>query len=199
LDALRLYWYDASRDGIPTEPQKQIALTSGVKIRLGRISFNGEQKGVDLKIGLDLVNAARNRAASVAYLVSGGDDLAEAVEAAQELGMRVVLVGIENVDHRLGVLSVAEDIALRADAVLPLPGLLVDETFARAIQQPPAAAAVAPAPDSGPPASGPRPSPRPKPAGPLTLSPPISAPPPTGLQRGQGGRHECRNGDRHRP
>ena len=122
LDALRMYWYDASRDGIPNELHKRIALTPGVKTRLGRISFNGEQKGVDLKIGLDLVNAARNRAASVAYLVSGDDDLAEAVEAAQEFGMRVVLVGVENVDHHLGVLSVAEDIALRADAVLPLPG-----------------------------------------------------------------------------
>lgn len=164
LDALRLYWYDASRDGIPTELQKQIALTAGVKIRLGRISFNGEQKGVDLKIGLDLVNAARNRSASVAYLVSGDDDLAEAVEAAQELGMRVVLVGIENVDHHLGVLSVAEDIALRADAVLPLPGLLVDDTFARAVQHPPVAAA-APVP-----ASGPRPGPRPKPIAPLPIT-----------------------------
>lgn len=152
LDALRMYWYDASRDGIPNELHKRIALTPGVKTRLGRISFNGEQKGVDLKIGLDLVNAARNRAASVAYLVSGDDDLAEAVEAAQEFGMRVVLVGVENVDHHLGVLSVAEDIALRADAVLPLPGALVHETFTRAVQSAPDSAARMPTP-------GPRPSP----------------------------------------
>ncbi|MCT9625987.1 hypothetical protein HWD94_12765 [Pseudarthrobacter equi] len=71
LDVLRVYWYDASKDALFTDEHKSIGLLPDVKVRLGRISFNGEQKGVDLKLGLDLVGVARNRAASVAFLISG--------------------------------------------------------------------------------------------------------------------------------
>lgn len=125
IDVLRTYWYDASKDALFTDQHKQIGLLPGVKVRLGRISFNGEQKGVDLKLGLDLVGVARNRAASVAYLVSGDDDLAEAVEEAQDLGMKVVLVGVADSGHRLGVMSVAEHLALRVDSIITLPAELI--------------------------------------------------------------------------
>jgi len=103
LNNLRVYWYDASKDGLFTEQHKRIGLIPGVKVRLGRISYNGEQKGVDLRLALDLVGVARNRSASIAYLVSGDDDLAEAVEEAQDLGMKVVLLGVAKSDSRLGV------------------------------------------------------------------------------------------------
>lgn len=33
-----------------------------VKLRLGRVGFEGQQKGVDLRIGLDMVTHARNGA-----------------------------------------------------------------------------------------------------------------------------------------
>lgn len=133
LENLRVFWYDASRDGLFTDQHKRIALIAGVKVRLGRISYSGEQKGVDLRLALDLVGVARNRAASIAYLVSGDDDLAEAVEEAQELGMKVVLFGIAKKDSRLGVASVAEHLALTADSIEIIPDQLIDSSFSRVL------------------------------------------------------------------
>jgi len=133
LENLRIYWYDAAKDAIFTDQHKRIGLMPGVKVRLGRISFNGEQKGVDLKLALDLVGIARNRAASVAFLVSGDDDLAEAVEEAQDLGMKVVLIGVQKADHRLGVASVAEHLALRVDSIITLPEELIASSFVKAV------------------------------------------------------------------
>lgn len=130
-DLLRMYWYDAAKDGVFSDEHKRIGLLPGVKVRLGRMSYNGEQKGVDLKLGLDLVGVARNRSADVAYLLSGDDDLAEAVEAAQDLGMKVVLLGIENQGHRLGVTAVAEHLALQVDDIATLPQTLLDRCFAK--------------------------------------------------------------------
>lgn len=134
LNNLRVYWYDASKDGLFTEQHKRIGLISGVKVRLGRISYNGEQKGVDLRLALDLVGVARTRAATVAYLVSGDDDLAEAVEEAQDLGMKVVLLGVEKLESRLGVASVAEHLALTADAIDVIPNQVLDASFTRVIE-----------------------------------------------------------------
>lgn len=134
LSNLRVYWYDASKDGLFTEQHKRIGLISGVKVRLGRISYNGEQKGVDLRLALDLVGIARNRAASVAYLISGDDDLAEAVEEVQDMGMKVVLLGVAKPESRLGVASVAEHLALTADSIEILPDQLVDSVFTRVLE-----------------------------------------------------------------
>ncbi|QOT19421.1 NYN domain-containing protein [Paenarthrobacter sp. YJN-5] len=173
IDVLRTYWYDASKDALFTDQHKQIGLLPGVKVRLGRISFNGEQKGVDLKLGLDLVGVASNRAASVAYLVSGDDDLAEAVEEAQDLGMKVVLVGVADTGHRLGVMSVAEHLALRVDSIITLPAELIEACFTRIVQEAPRPAAALPA--AAPPQL-PRPVPKPgipmgKPSSPSRPSP----------------------------
>jgi uncharacterized LabA/DUF88 family protein len=117
LPTLRTYWYDASRNALFTDQHKRIGMISGVKARLGRMSVDGTQKGVDLKLGLDLVGIARNKAANTVFLLSGDDDLAEAVEAAQDFGIKVVLVGFEDPSHELGVTSVAEHLALRADSI----------------------------------------------------------------------------------
>ncbi|MGV2854625.1 NYN domain-containing protein [Glutamicibacter sp. AGC13] len=134
LNNLRVYWYDASKDGLFTEQHKRIGLIPGVKVRLGRISYNGEQKGVDLRLALDLVGVARNGSASIAYLVSGDDDLAEAVEEAQDLGMKVVLLGVAKSDSRLGVASVAEHLALTADYIEIVPNQLLDSAFTKVLE-----------------------------------------------------------------
>ncbi|GAB3621493.1 NYN domain-containing protein [Glutamicibacter sp. PS] len=134
LNNLRVYWYDASKDGLFTEQHKRIGLLPGVKVRLGRISYNGEQKGVDLRLALDLVGVARTGAASVAYLISGDDDLAEAVEEAQDLGMKVVILGVSKPEGRLGVASVAEHLALTADAVEKIPDAVLDSAFTRVVE-----------------------------------------------------------------
>ena len=71
-----------------------------VKLRLGRLSYSGEQKGVDLRIGLDLVMHARNQAVDMMYLVSGDDDLTEAVEEVQGHGIPVILLAAPDKDGR---------------------------------------------------------------------------------------------------
>ncbi|MER5836059.1 MULTISPECIES: NYN domain-containing protein [Streptomycetaceae] len=97
---LRVYWYDSARNGIPDAQQERIGELPKVKLRLGRFGVNGEQKGVDLRIGLDLVAHARNRASDVFFLVSGDDDLAEAVEEAQVHGVQVLLLAVPTADGK---------------------------------------------------------------------------------------------------
>lgn len=102
LPLLRINWYDSGgRPGGTADPiQEQIGLLPRVKLRLGRLSHSGEQKGVDLRIGLDLIMHARNQAVDVMYLVSGDDDLTEAVEEVQGHGIPVILLAVPNADGR---------------------------------------------------------------------------------------------------
>ncbi len=90
---LRIYWYDAAPDAIPLPDHLKIAHLPNIKLRLGRLS-GGEQKGVDSLIVRDLMTLARERAVATAYLLSGDEDLREGVVAAQDMGVRVVLLGI---------------------------------------------------------------------------------------------------------
>ncbi len=89
-----MHWYDSARNGVPDPQQERIGELSKVKLRLGRFGVNGEQKGVDLRIGLDLVAHARNGASDVFFLVSGDDDLTEAVDEAQVNGVQVVVFAV---------------------------------------------------------------------------------------------------------
>lgn len=98
LPVLRVHWYDAAANGIPDQEQERIGLLPKVKLRLGRFGFDGQQKGVDLRIGLDMVAHARNGAIDTIVLVSGDDDLTEAVEEAQVHGVQVILLAVANKD-----------------------------------------------------------------------------------------------------
>lgn len=98
LPLLRVHWYDAARNGMPDSKQEEISLLPRVKLRLGRIGVDGEQKGVDLRIGLDLVAHARNAAVDAMYLISGDGDLTEAVEEAQAHGVQVTVVAVPSQD-----------------------------------------------------------------------------------------------------
>ncbi|MEV8016248.1 NYN domain-containing protein [Streptomyces sp. NPDC086554] len=92
---LRVYWYDGARRRIHTMEQQSIAELPDVKVRLGNLNANNQQKGVDSLIRTDLESLARHRAISDAALVGGDEDLVSAVEAAQGYGARVHLWGIE--------------------------------------------------------------------------------------------------------
>ncbi|MFC6287435.1 NYN domain-containing protein [Nocardioides sp. GCM10027113] len=100
LPVLRVHWYDSARNGVPDAQQERIGELSKVKLRLGRFGVDGQQKGVDLRIGLDLVAHARNGAADVFFLVSGDDDLTEAVEEAQVHGVQVVVLAVPSANGR---------------------------------------------------------------------------------------------------
>src|SRR5690348_2725141 len=49
-ELLRVYWYDAARDRVPTIDQRVIAQMPWVKLRLGNLNARGQQKGVDAQI-----------------------------------------------------------------------------------------------------------------------------------------------------
>ncbi|MFH9421516.1 NYN domain-containing protein [Streptomyces sp. NPDC017529] len=97
---LRVYWYDGARRRIHTMEQQRVAELPDVKVRLGNLNANNQQKGVDSLIRSDLESLARHRAISDAVLIGGDEDLVSAVEAAQGYGARVHLWGIEAVDGR---------------------------------------------------------------------------------------------------
>lgn len=92
---LRLYWFDAARDRVPTVEQRQIAALPHVKVRLGNLNRYGAQKGVDALIRTDIVALARHRAVSDIILVAGDEDMVPGVEDAQAYGVRVHVWGVE--------------------------------------------------------------------------------------------------------
>jgi uncharacterized LabA/DUF88 family protein len=94
-ELLRVYWYDAARDRVPTFDQRVIAQMPLVKLRLGNLNARGQQKGVDAQIRADMETLARHRAITDAVLVAGDEDMVPAVEAAQAYGVRVHLWGVE--------------------------------------------------------------------------------------------------------
>lgn len=117
LPALRTYWYDGARERVPTAEHHAIADLPNVKLRLGRLNNRNQQKGVDALIYHDLMTLARERAISDAFLLSGDEDLREGVRAAQEIGLRVTLMGILT---RSGARNQSHDLAREADEVIML-------------------------------------------------------------------------------
>src|ERR1700753_2365471 len=94
-ELLRVYWYDAARDRVPTIDQRVVAQMAWVKLRLGNLNARGQQKGVDANIRADMEALARHRAITDAVLIAGDEDMVPAVEAARPFGVRVHLWGVE--------------------------------------------------------------------------------------------------------
>lgn len=128
LPLLRVNWYDsgARPGGMPDIHQDEIGMMPRVKLRLGRLSRAGEQKGVDLRIGLDLVTHGRNRIVDVIYLVSGDDDLTEAVEEAQGHGVQIILMAVPAQSGKPH--AVARHLRREADGVILIHPETIDST-----------------------------------------------------------------------
>jgi len=94
-ELLRVYWFDAAPKRQPTVDQRVIANLPLVKLRLGNLNAQGQQKGVDAQLRADLEALARHRAITDAVLLAGDEDMLPAVEAAQRYGVRVHLWGVE--------------------------------------------------------------------------------------------------------
>ena len=93
---LRIYWYDGlPRANRPTPEQNEVSYASDVKLRLGMVNSQGQQKGVDSLIVTDLIELARNRAISDALILSGDEDIRIGVQVAQTFGVRIHLLGIK--------------------------------------------------------------------------------------------------------
>ncbi|MFT4124487.1 MAG: NYN domain-containing protein [Microbacteriaceae bacterium] len=154
LPALRVHWYDSAKDGVPDAQQERIGELPRVKLRLGRFGVDGQQKGVDLRIGLDLVAHARNGVADVFFLVSGDDDLTEAVEEAQALGVQVKVLAVPNADNRPH--GVSRHLVRAADELALIAPETVDENTIRVAA--PSLRPAEAAEGAGPAASAPSPS-----------------------------------------
>ena len=94
LPLLRVYWYDGVSIG-PTRQQSELARMPNVKLRLGFVNQQGQQKGVDSLVVTDLIRLAQNHAMSDAILMTGDGDICVGMQLAQEYGVRVHLLGIE--------------------------------------------------------------------------------------------------------
>src|SRR2546429_2479998 len=133
-ELLRVYWYDAARDRVPTIDQRVIAQMAWVKLRLGNLNARGQQKGVDAQIRADMEALARHRAITDAVLVAGDEDMVRAVEAAQAYGVRVHLWGVE---PPFGT-NQAERLVWESDTVEVLERAFVEPFFSRQLAEPPA-------------------------------------------------------------
>jgi uncharacterized LabA/DUF88 family protein len=146
-ELLRVYWYDAARDRVPTIDQRVIAQMPWVKLRLGNLNARGQQKGVDAQIRADMEALARHRAITDAILVAGDEDMVPAVEAAQAFGVRIHLWGIE---PPYGT-NQAERLVWESDTVNVLERSFVEPYFTRQLSPEPTAASTA---DTGPARAG---------------------------------------------
>ncbi|ROO90093.1 NYN domain-containing protein [Actinocorallia herbida] len=127
-ELLRLYWFDAAPRKQPTVEQRVIANLPLVKLRLGNLNAQGQQKGVDAQLRADLESLARHRAITDAVLLAGDEDMLPAVEAAQSYGVRVHLWGVEPTHGS----NQAEWLVWESDTVEVLPADFVRPYFARA-------------------------------------------------------------------
>src|SRR5437763_10069176 len=126
-ELLRIYWYDAARDRVPTIDQRVIAQMPWVQLRLGNLSARGQKKGGDAQIRADMEALARHRAITDSVLIAGDEDMVPAVEAAQAFGVRVHLWGIE---PPYGT-NQAERLVWESDTVDVLEGTFLRPYFAK--------------------------------------------------------------------
>jgi uncharacterized LabA/DUF88 family protein len=89
------------------------ALVQGAKVSIepGDIVPKVQQKGVDMRIGLDIASLALKRLVSTIVLVTGDSDLVPAMKLARREGLRVYL-------DTLGSLSVRAELKIHADQLL---------------------------------------------------------------------------------
>jgi len=140
-ELLRVYWFDAAPKRQPTVDQRVIANLPLVKLRLGNLNAQGQQKGVDAQLRADLEALARHRAITDAVLLAGDEDMLPAVEAAQRYGVRVHLWGVEPTHGS----NQAEWLVWESDTVEVLPADFLRPYFTKAkvLPVPTAAAAAA--------------------------------------------------------
>ncbi|REF37840.1 NYN domain-containing protein [Thermasporomyces composti] len=141
-ELLRVYWYDAAADRVPTVDQRVIAALPMVKVRLGNLNKLGQQKGVDAQIRSDLDALARHGAVTDAVLLAGDEDLVSAVDAAQAYGVRIHLWGVEPAYGS----NQAERLVWEADTVEVLSADLLRPYFRLAHPLPTQAASTTPTP-----------------------------------------------------
>lgn len=95
-ELLRVYWYDGVMANGLTAQQKSLVNVDDVQFRAGTINGKGQQKGVDSLIVTDLIELTSHRAICDAILLTGDSDLAVGIEIAQKRGVRIAVLGVED-------------------------------------------------------------------------------------------------------
>ena len=120
-ELLRVYWYDGVNAGGLTTQQRSLVEVDDVQFRAGTVNAAKQQKGVDSLIVTDLIELTSHHAMCDAILVTGDSDLAIGIEVAQRRGVRIAVLGVE--DLALGVSHHQSfEITSRADRVGCLGG-----------------------------------------------------------------------------
>lgn len=115
-ELLRVYWYDGMLANGLTTQQKALVDVDDVQFRGGTVNGKGQQKGVDSLIVTDLIELTSHHAICDAVLVTGDSDLAVGIELAQRRGVRIGVLGVE--DLAVGVQHQQSfEITSRADRV----------------------------------------------------------------------------------
>lgn len=135
VDLLRTYWYDGARDGIRTAVHQEIAALPNVKLRLGGINHQGQQKGVDALVYRDLMTLAHAHAISDAFILAGDEDVREAVRTAQDQGVRVTVIGI---DSPFESANQSRELVFEADEIVTLTSEIIEPFFTAVFQPAPA-------------------------------------------------------------
>lgn len=95
-ELLRVYWYDGVMTNGFTLQQRSLVNVDDVQFRAGTINGRGQQKGVDSLIVTDLIELTSHHAICDAVLVTGDSDLAVGIEVAQKRGVRIAVLGVED-------------------------------------------------------------------------------------------------------
>jgi NYN domain len=114
-ELLRVYWYDAATNRVPTSEQISVAELPDCKIRIGQLTVQGAQKGVDSMVLSDITELSRRRGIADAILLAGDGDFVDAVAQAQLEGTRVSVWGIKTPQN-----TVSPDLRREADRFLLL-------------------------------------------------------------------------------
>ncbi len=117
LQPLRTYWYDTSKDGVPTSAQQLVATLPNMKLRLQRGDSAPQQAPLSTAIKRDLTTLARERAICDAFLLAADEGLLETVREVQDQGLRVTLISIASRDERADPTS---SLVNEADEVIKL-------------------------------------------------------------------------------
>lgn len=150
-ELLRVYWYDGVMAHGFTHQQRALANVDDVQFRSGTINGRGQQKGVDSLIVTDLIELTSYHAICDAVLLTGDSDLAVGIEIAQKRGVRIAVLGVEDLEAGVPHHQSFE-ITSRADRV----GMLGQADLAQVLRYAPTQPLAPPdaAGDCGPPGNG---------------------------------------------
>jgi len=134
---LRTYYYTAAVDQFK-DPERyrnqqrffyNLHQTSYLELRLGRLVTHGQEeveKGVDVRLAVDMLKLSWARAYDTAILVSHDGDFADAVLAVKEMGRHVECAGFvnRNLSYRI-----ADHLLQVADKVIAFDGDYLDDCW----------------------------------------------------------------------